>query len=649
MSSTQDSFELDSTNEEFNQALEFIKHTQRLVYLTGKAGTGKTTFLKHLKATSQKNVVVLAPTGVAAINAGGETIHSFFNIRPSLYVPDDPRLRDKAREGDSDRSTIYDHFRYRSEKLEAIRALDLLVIDEVSMVRCDLLDVVDRLLRVYRRRRDLPFGGVQTLLIGDAFQLPPVTKPEDWNILGRFYSSPFFFGSKVLEANKPIYIELKKIYRQKEEEFIGLLNRVRVSEVSQPEMLALNERLDPSFEPDADKGYITLGTHNAQVESINEAKLRALETPLHEFEADVQGEFPERYYPTDRTLRLKVGAQVMFLKNDKGAGVFNGSIGRVSELDGSRIVVTMPDEKVVVVQRYVWRNIRYTWDKESHRIKEEELGTFTQSPLRLAWAITVHKSQGLTFERVIADIGSAFASGQVYVALSRCTSFNGLVLKSRIDRSAIKTDPDVLRFAKQETPGTLIVEELNSGKADGFYRTARTAFRAGRFAEAYADLLSALKYRNDLVTDKFRRYINVHATRLAQWPERYEGVESRLQDSLAQALVLADGLNGQLDANDELNKELAQLTELHTELQEKLTIAGEQVTASSRKDQEQQLLLAALRSKVKTLNDGLTSAQSQVVAQEKVLGERAKKLTEQEQEIKRLRALSWWDKLWGAK
>lgn len=649
MSSTQDSFELDSTNEEFNQALEFIKHTQRLVYLTGKAGTGKTTFLKHLKATSQKNVVVLAPTGVAAINAGGETIHSFFNIRPSLYVPDDPRLRDKAREGDSDRSTIYDHFRYRSEKLEAIRALDLLVIDEVSMVRCDLLDVVDRLLRVYRRRRDLPFGGVQTLLIGDAFQLPPVTKPEDWNILGRFYSSPFFFGSKVLEANKPIYIELKKIYRQKEEEFIGLLNRVRVSEVSQPEMLALNERLDPSFEPDADKGYITLGTHNAQVESINEAKLRALETPLHEFEADVQGEFPERYYPTDRTLRLKVGAQVMFLKNDKGAGVFNGSIGRVSELDGSRIVVTMPDEKVVVVQRYVWRNIRYTWDKESHRIKEEELGTFTQSPLRLAWAITVHKSQGLTFERVIADIGSAFASGQVYVALSRCTSFNGLVLKSRIDRSAIKTDPDVLRFAKQETPGTLIVEELNSGKADGFYRTARTAFRAGRFAEAYADLLSALKYRNDLGTDLFRRYINVHATRLAQWPERYEGVGSRLQDSLAEALVLADGLNGQLDANDELNKELAQLTELHTELQEKLAIAGEQVTASGRKDQEQQLLLAALRSKVKTLNDGLTSAQSQVVAQEKVLGERAKKLTEQEQEIKRLRALSWWDKLWGAK
>jgi len=614
--------------------------------LTGKAGTGKTTFLKHLKATSQKNVVVLAPTGVAAINAGGETINSFFNIRPSLYVPDDPRLRDKAREGDSDRSTIYDHFRYRSEKLEAIRALDLLVIDEVSMVRCDLLDVVDRLLRVYRRRRDLPFGGVQTLLIGDAFQLPPVTKPEDWNILGRFYTSPFFFGSKVLEANKPIYIELKKIYRQKEEEFIGLLNRVRVSEVSQPEMLALNERLDPSFEPDADKGYITLGTHNAQVESINEAKLRALETPLHEFEAEVQGEFPERYYPTDRTLRLKVGAQVMFLKNDKGAGVFNGSIGRVSELDGSRIVVTMPDEKVVVVQRYVWRNIRYTWDKESHRIKEEELGTFTQSPLRLAWAITVHKSQGLTFERVIADIGSAFASGQVYVALSRCTSFNGLVLKSRIDRSAIKTDPDVLRFAKQETPGTLIVEELNSGKADGLYRTARTAFRAGRFAEAYADLLSALKYRNDLGTELFGRYVDAHARRLASWSSRYDYVNQCLMESTVQSWSFQEGLNAQLQATDDLEQRLAIFSERHVAMEEKLVTILKQKGVLEVKGREQQLMLAALKSKVTTVEDELSSALSLVAAHERALRDGSQKISYQERVIREFREMPWWKRLW---
>lgn len=641
--------ELDPTNTEFNQALEFVEHTNRIVYLTGKAGTGKTTFLKHLKAKSKKNGVILAPTGVAAINAGGETIHSFLQIRPSLYVPDDPRLREKPREGDKDRSTIYDHFRYRREKLEILRALDLLVIDEVSMVRCDLLDVVDRLLRVFRGKRDMPFGGVQTVLIGDAFQLPPVAKHEDWNVLGQFYSSPFFFSSKVLEAHKPIHIELKKIYRQKEEEFIALLNRVRVSDVSQPELLALNARLDPSFEPDPDKGYITLGTHNAQVDVINETKLAALETPLFEFKADIQGDFPERNYPTDSILCLKVGAQVMFLKNDKGAGVLNGSIGRVSELAPSRIVITMPDEKVVVVQRYLWRNIRYTWNWESLRINEEELGTFTQYPLRLAWAITVHKSQGLTFERVIADIGSAFASGQVYVALSRCVSFNGLVLRSRIGRSAIKTDPDVIRFAEQETPGTLIVEELNSGKADGHYRSARIAFRAGDFVEAYDNLLSALKYRNDVGTELFRRYVQVHATRLAQWAKRYADTDGRLQEALAQMLVLSDGLKRLLDANDVLNEEVAELTNRNAELQEKLTSGEEKAATAVRKEQEQQMLIAVLRAKVMKLNDRFTSAKDRIASQEKDLGERSKRLSEQEQEINRLRNLSWWSKLWGAK
>lgn len=641
--------ELDPTNTEFNQALDFVRHTNRLVYLTGKAGTGKTTFLKHLKATSKKNVVILAPTGVAAINAGGETIHSFFQIRPSLYVPNDPRLREKPREGDTDQSTIYDHFRYRSEKQEILRGLDLLVIDEVSMVRCDLLDVVDRLLRVFRGRRDIPFGGVQTVLIGDAFQLPPVAKQEDWNVLGQFYSSPFFFSSEVLKAHKPIYIELKKIYRQKEEDFITLLNRVRVSEVSQPEMIALNARLDPSFDPEPSEGYITLGTHNAQVDAINEAKLVAIETPLFEFKADIQGDFPERSYPTDSTLRLKVGAQVMFLRNNKDAGVYNGSIGRITELDDNRVVVVMPDEKVLVAQKYVWRNIRYTWDKEAHRVREEELGTFTQYPLRLAWAITVHKSQGLTFEKVIADIGSAFASGQVYVALSRCTSFNGLVLKSRIDRSAIKTDRDVIQFAEQETPATLIVEELNSGRADSFYRSARDAFRSGRLAEAYEHLLTALKYRNDVSTDLFKRYFQVHTKRLTSWSVRYHNVDIRLQESLAQALVLTDGLNEQLDANEELNQEIEELTSLNTDLKARLAKTEALLWASEGREQEQQSLLGILRSKVKRLDDNLTSTQVQVTVHEKDGREKSRKIAEQEQEIQRLRSLSWWDKLRGAR
>ena len=646
LSDTAELPELDSTNAEFNQALDFVKHTNRLVYLTGKAGTGKTTFLKHLKATSKKNVVILAPTGVAAINAGGETIHSFLQIRPSLYVPNDPRLRETPPDGDTDRSTIYDHFRYRSEKKEILRALDLLVIDEVSMVRCDLLDVVDRLLRVFRGKRNVPFGGVQTVLIGDAFQLPPVAKQEDWNILGQFYSSPFFFSSKVLEAHKPIYIELKKIYRQKEEEFIALLNRVRVSEVSQPEMLVLNGRLDPSFEPDPSKGYITLGTHNAQVDTINEAKLGALETPLFEFKADIQGDFPERSYPTDSRLRLKVGAQVMFLKNNKEAGVYNGSIGRVTELDDNRVVVTMPDEKVIVAQKYVWRNIRYTWDKEAHRVREEELGTFTQYPLRLAWAITVHKSQGLTFEKVIADIGSAFASGQVYVALSRCTSFNGLVLKSRIDRSAIKTDRDVIHFAEQETPATLIVEELNSGRADSHYLSARIAFKAGHIAEAYDELLTAFKYRNDVSTDLFRRYITVHLRRIASRAARYGDLDQRHQEVLVQILALSEGLKDQLEVKEELDQNVATLVGENTALKHEVGDMRGRVMELVRKEHEQQLMLATLKTKLRTLENELSTAQKLVRSHEMTLRDCYQKIHYQQWVIKDFRDMPWWKRLW---
>jgi hypothetical protein len=284
-----DNIELDETNVEFNNASEFVKHTDRLVYLTGKAGTGKTTFLKYLRETTTKNTVILAPTGVAAINASGQTIHSFFQIKPSVYIPNDKRLRTRADITDTDKSTIYDHFKYFKERHEIIKGLELLVIDEISMVRCDLLDVVDRLLRVFRHRESEPFGGVQVILIGDTFQLPPIADFEQWNLLQPYYQSPFFFSSKVIEQNKPVYIDLKKIYRQNEQEFIDLLNRVRINQVSANELNLLNSKYNPTFSPNENSNYITIATHNKLVDSTNLTKLAELPTELKLFEATVSG------------------------------------------------------------------------------------------------------------------------------------------------------------------------------------------------------------------------------------------------------------------------------------------------------------------------------------------------------------------------
>jgi len=325
-----DNIELDETNVEFNYAAEFVKQTDKLVYLTGKAGTGKTTFLKYLRETTTKNTVILAPTGVAAINAGGQTIHSFFQIKPSIYVPNDKRLRTRVDVYDSDKSTVYDHFKYSKEQFEIIKGLELLIIDEISMVRCDLLDVVDRLLRVFRKREKEPFGGVQVILIGDTFQLPPIASFDQWEILKDYYKSPFFFSSKVILDKKPIYIELKKIYRQNEQEFIDLLNKVRINQVSTNELNLLNSKYNPTFTPNVNLNYITLATHNKIVESTNLTKLAELTTELKHFEANVLGTFPDNIMPTDRILQLKEGAQVMFIKNDRGKRYYNGTIAKIT-------------------------------------------------------------------------------------------------------------------------------------------------------------------------------------------------------------------------------------------------------------------------------------------------------------------------------
>jgi hypothetical protein len=637
-----DDIELDETNIEFNNASDLVTHTSRLIYLTGKAGTGKTTFLKYLKQTTDKNTVILAPTGVASINAGGQTIHSFFQIKPSIYVPNDIRLRTRADISDSDKSTIYDHFKYFKERLEIIRGMQLLIIDEISMVRCDLLDVIDRLLRVYRKRESEAFGGVQVILIGDTFQLPPIAEFEQWEILNQFYESPFFFSSKVVKENKPIYIELKKIYRQNEQEFIELLNKIRINQVSQNDLAVLNNKLNPTFSPSGNTNYITLATHNKIVDSTNSIKLSELTTELKLFEATITGTFPDNIIPTNRVLELKENAQVMFIKNNRQKKYYNGKIATIKSIVGNEIIVEFSEGNEIAVARETWNNIKYLWNDENKKIEEEIIGTFTQFPLKLAWAISVHKSQGLTFERVIADLGSAFSSGQVYVALSRCTSFSGLVLKTRIDRSAIITDPRVLNFAQNETPSTLIVQELNFGKADFYYKKAREAIKSYNFSLAIDNLINAIKYRNDIETELFRRYIIIICSRWVYYKDQLEKqvIENKnTKDSkLALEIMSKEFINENAELQTKTNEQNSAIKLLLRKVKE-----FEDINTKS----EQQIL--ELKKELQEVNGTLSSFQKKTSFQESKIKELEKTVVGQENEITRLRNLKWHEKLFGSK
>jgi len=458
--------EYDFNNEMFRLAAELVNQSSRNIFLTGKAGSGKTTFLKYIRENCSKQIAVVAPTGVAAINAGGVTMHSFFQLPFSPFIPDVGGFN-KQTEETTNKNSLLSKLRMTTEKKKILQELELLIIDEISMVRCDMLDAVDTVLRHVRRRNSERFGGVQVLFIGDMFQLPPVIKDHEWRLLKDFYNSPYFFDSLVIKEEPPVYIEFDKIYRQSEERFINVLNQVRNNQLDDDGRNLLEKRFAPDFRRTKDDGYIILTTHNERARNKNETELNSLANKSFSYRAEIEGDFPESAYPAEEQLLLKVGSQVMFIKNDteRVKRYFNGKIGIVADLDDDKILVQCKDEPdEIEVKKEKWDNIRYSVDKKSRQLNEEVLGSFTQYPLRLAWAITIHKSQGLTFDKVVIDAGEAFAPGQVYVALSRCTTLDGIVLQSHIRSNRMFSDERIVRFSKTNSSKNILEQELQRSK-----------------------------------------------------------------------------------------------------------------------------------------------------------------------------------------
>ncbi len=450
-------------NPELKLAEQFALFTRKHCFVTGKAGTGKTTLLKDIVSRTRKNVVVVAPTGVAAINAGGVTIHSMFGLPLTCFVPCDDFV--DLNTATNRRRLHREHMRYRKEKTQLLREMDMLIIDEVSMVRSDLLDAVDFVLRTVRRN-ERPFGDLQVLMFGDVHQLPPVVKEREWDILKAYYRSPYFFDSLVWPQLNAAEIELQTIYRQSDGRFLDLLKNIRERRMGEEDYALLRERYNPHFKP-AEGGYVLLATHNARADGVNASALERLPGPLFSFEARIEEEFPESAFPCDRVLFLKPGAQVMFIRNDTAdARYYNGKLAVVTSIDGEDITVTFSGSKEqYTLHREKWENIDYRLDAETGEIVREELGAFSQFPLRLAWAVTIHKSQGLTFDRVIVDAGRSFAAGQVYVALSRCRSLEGIVLHSLIPPTALRGYPRIGEFSEGHHSPQALEEVLVREKA----------------------------------------------------------------------------------------------------------------------------------------------------------------------------------------
>jgi PIF1-like helicase/helix-turn-helix protein/HRDC domain-containing protein len=499
---------VDSSNEMFALAVKLIRQTSSNIFLTGKAGTGKTTFLKYIRQNCAKEIAVVAPTGVAAINAGAVTIHSFFQLPFAPFLPQSFNIKINNEEVVTPHSLL-GRLRLTNEKRRILQSLELLIIDEVSMVRCDILDEIDLILRHYRHRLHEPFGGVQVLFIGDLFQLPPVVKEDEWKILSAFYESPFFFDSNVIKQNMPVYIEFKKIYRQNEAKFIHLLNQVRNNELTERGRSLLESRFQPAFRRSDHDDYIILTTHNDKARSINSAELTKLPGKFSVYEAVVEGDFSPSSYPANEQLEVKIGAHVMFIKNDQDRSkrYFNGKIGIVTELQDEKILVQCGSDPVIEVKREEWENIRYSLNKSTRRIEEEVLGSFSQFPLKLAWAITIHKSQGLTFEKAIIDAGEAFAAGQVYVALSRCTNIEGMILHSKVRPSSLFVDSRILAFSRQEEFNGDIQLHFEKAKRDHEQKVLESIFNFAIVVHETKELLNYVSHHHETFNDDSCKWI----------------------------------------------------------------------------------------------------------------------------------------------